>query len=43
MADIKRLTTDKADLLKRLQQSEKNLETANECENLEINLATCRV
>ena len=33
MADIERLTSDKADLLTRLQCCEEDLRTANECEN----------
>ena len=32
-ADIERLTSDKADLLTRLQCCEEDLKTANECEN----------
>ena len=32
-ADIKRLTSDKADLLTKLQCYEDELKTANECEN----------
>ena len=32
MADIERLTSDKADLLTRLQSYEEDLKTANECE-----------
>ena len=34
MADIERLTSDKADLTDRLQCFEEDLKTANECENL---------
>ena len=33
MADNERLTSDKADLLIRLQSCEEDLKTANECEN----------
>ena len=33
VADIERLTSDKADLLTRLQCCEEDLKTANECEN----------
>ena len=33
IADIERLTSDKADLLRRLQCCEEDLKTANECEN----------
>ena len=38
MADIKRLTSDKADLLTRLQCCEEDLKTANECENCVITI-----
>ena len=34
VADIERLTSDKADLLTRLQRCEEDLKAANECENL---------
>ena len=33
VADIERLTSDKADLLTRLQCCEKDLKTSDECEN----------
>ena len=38
MADIERLTSDKADLLTRLQCYEEDLKTANECENCSVML-----
>ena len=38
VADIERLTSGKADLLTRLHSCEKNLKTANECENSVIQL-----
>ena len=36
MTDIERLTSDKADLLTRLQCFEEDLKIANECENCEF-------
>ena len=36
MADIERLTSDKADLLTRLHCYEEDLKIANECENYEM-------
>ena len=36
MADIERLTSDKADLLTRLQCCEEDRKTANECKNCSV-------
>ena len=43
VADIERLTSDKADLLTRLQCCEEDLKTANECENCDNNFQIDRL